>query len=101
MNELEAPVVSALVVTWNSACVLPALLESLGFGSDRRVELIQVDNASFDASLAVGAGWSGRITQIENLENRGFAAALKQAVAAARGEFLLVVNPDVRLEHSA
>jgi GT2 family glycosyltransferase len=101
MNDVEVPVVSALVVSWNSASVLPGLLESLGYGSDSRVELIQVDNASSDDSVALGAHWSGAITQLENRANRGFATALKQAVAAAHGEFLLVVNPDVRFEDAA
>lgn len=95
------PVVTAVVVTWNSANVLPELLDSLGAETSQPVELVQVDNASSDSSLATAKNWTGMITQIPNRENRGFAAALKQGFEVARGEFILVVNPDVRLQRSA
>jgi N-acetylglucosaminyl-diphospho-decaprenol L-rhamnosyltransferase len=90
--------VSVLVITWNSCAVLPALLRSLGHGGDGKIELVQVDNASSDDSLRAGRAWEGPLTQITNEQNRGFARALKQAVAAAHGEYLFVVNPDARVD---
>ena len=38
------------------------------------------------------------VAVIRNAENRGFAAAVNQGVAAARGEFVLLCNPDAFLE---
>jgi len=77
------------------------LLDSLAADIDMPLEIVQVDNASSDASLAITRNWDGMITQIANRVNRGFAAALKQGFEAARGELILVVNPDVRLQPSA
>src|SRR5205807_1184851 len=36
--------------------------------------------------------------QIVKAENRGFAAAVNQGIAVARGEYVLLVNPDAFLE---
>jgi GT2 family glycosyltransferase len=91
--------ISALIVTWNSADALPGLFETLQTGP--AVEVVHVDNASTDASIDVGRTWRGTITQIRNARNAGFAAALKQAAAVATGRYLLIANPDLRLEPGA
>jgi GT2 family glycosyltransferase len=54
-----------------------------------------VDNASADGSADLVAGEATRL--IRNDTNRGFSAAVNQAIAVARGEFVLVVNPDCYL----
>jgi GT2 family glycosyltransferase len=64
----------------------------------RDIELIAVDNASTDDSPArVREEW-GEALQIVNATNRGFTGAVNQGVAAARGEFVLLLNPDAFLE---
>ena len=85
---------SAVVVTWNSAAFLPRCLDALR-AQTVPLELIHVDNASEDDSVALVRGAA---RQILNHTNRGFAAAVNQAVAVARGEFVLLVNPDAFLE---
>jgi GT2 family glycosyltransferase len=80
--------VSIVVVTWNSARDLPRCLENLRAQTHRDVELIAVDNASSDDS----ASFFERV--IRNDTNRGFSAAVNQALAIARGELVLLVNPD-------
>lgn len=96
------PEISIVVVTWNSAAVLLTLLTSLANAiRSREMELVHVDNASHDRSCEIVRSWTGRLTQLTNSTNRGFAAALKQGIAAARGELLLIVNPDVRVSPGA
>jgi len=89
---MERGLVSVVVVTWNSARYLRRCLEGIGQQTHRDVELIAVDNASADESLALIEPHA--TTVIRNDQNRGFSAAVNQAIAAARGEYLLVVNPD-------
>jgi GT2 family glycosyltransferase len=89
---MERGLVSVVVVTWNSARYLRRCLEGIGQQTHRQVELIAVDNASVDDSLALVEPHAARL--IRNDTNRGFSAAVNQALAVARGEFLLVVNPD-------
>lgn len=79
------------------------MLETLARASEGLdVELVQIDNASEDGSAdLISKHWDGKLVQRINSINAGFATALKQAVDEARGEALLVLNPDVRLiEHS-
>ena len=88
------PLVSAIIVTWNSATHLRRCLEALRQQTYQPIEVIHVDNASSDESVALVTG----ATQILNAENRGFAAAVNQGIAAARGGYVLLVNPDAFLE---
>ena len=82
--------VSIVLVTWNSAQYLQRCLDGIRRQTHRDVELIVVDNASIDESRDVAT--------IRNDSNRGFAAAVNQAIAVAKGEFVQLVNPDCFLE---
>ncbi len=92
------PSISVIVVAWNCAALLTQCLASLraqrGVGD---VELIVVDNASADDSIAAAqAAWSG-VNVIANTRNVGFATASNQGLAEARGELLMLLNPDTVL----
>ena len=87
--------VSAVLVTWNSAPYLRRCLEGLAHQTHRELELIAVDNASSDDSAALVAPHATRL--IRNDTNRGFSAAVNQAIQVATGEFVLLVNPDCHL----
>jgi GT2 family glycosyltransferase len=89
------PLVSLAVVTWNSGRFLPRSLETLRGQTWPDVELLAIDNASSDDSVEQLERTGFRV--VRNDENRGFSAAVNQALALASGEFLLVVNPDCRL----
>lgn len=97
MGDAVAPV-SVVLVTWNSAPFLRRCLAGVRQQTHRDLELINVDNASADDSAAlVRAEWP-EARQIVNDTNRGFTGAVNQGVAAARGEFVLLLNPDAYLE---
>ncbi|HYO78022.1 MAG TPA: glycosyltransferase, partial [Thermoanaerobaculia bacterium] len=95
IREMEPRLVSVVLVTWNSARYLRRCLEGILQQTHDRVELIAVDNASADDSIALVAPHA--TTVIRNHTNRGFSAAVNQAIAVARGEYLLIVNPDCYL----
>jgi GT2 family glycosyltransferase len=85
---------SIVLVTWNSARYLRRCLEGIAHQTHRASELIVVDNGSVDGSLAMLPA-DARV--IRNEDNRGFSAAVNQALAVAAGELVLVVNPDCHL----
>ncbi|HUR80627.1 MAG TPA: glycosyltransferase [Thermoanaerobaculia bacterium] len=85
---------SIILVTWNSARYLRRCLEGIAQQTIRDAELIVVDNASADESLSMIPA-TARV--IRNETNRGFSAAVNQAIAIANGELVLVVNPDCHL----
>lgn len=86
---------SILIVSYNTRDLTLACLGSV-FEHTRRItfEVIVVDNASADGSaLAIREAFPD-VRVIENSDNAGFAAACNLAAAHARGEHLLLLNPD-------
>lgn len=57
-------------------------------------EVFVVDNASDDGSADMVRGKFPSVRLVENRENVGFAKANNTALRLARGEFILLINPD-------
>ena len=92
--------VSIIIVTYNSASVLPGLLDSLPAGLEgiKQFETIVVDNDSADNSVDIALAHSIRPKIIRMGRNAGYAAAINAAAATVRPDAdLLILNPDVRL----
>lgn len=91
--------VSLVVVTFNSAEVLPGLFESLSDGlSGRDHHLVVVDNGSTDESVRLVRESMPDATVVLMERNAGYAAGVNAGVAAAPdATAVLVLNPDVRL----
>src|SRR5438874_2670100 len=87
--------VSILIVTFNSEKTLDACLDSVRQQDYSPLEIIVVDNNSTEDTRRILS--ASTCQAILNSENRGFAAAQNQAMRAARGEWLLCLNPDVLL----
>jgi N-acetylglucosaminyl-diphospho-decaprenol L-rhamnosyltransferase len=100
---MDAADLSVVIVNWNTGDLLRRCVAGI-VTADPAVayEIIVVDNASTDDSLArlrgdAGAGGlilGGRLRIVENAENRGFGAANNQAFALSRSGFVLLLNPD-------
>jgi GT2 family glycosyltransferase len=82
---------TAILVTFNSAAVLPAALASLSPG----MPAIVVDNASTDGSAAIAEAAGARV--IRNDANLGFGTANNAGIRAADTEWVLLLNPDATL----
>lgn len=91
--------VAVVVVTFNSAGVLPGLLASLPAGlGDLPWTLVVADNQSADDTVAQVHRLEPRALVVEMGRNAGYAAGINAAVAAVGGfTAVLVLNPDVRL----
>ena len=91
------PELTIAIVLYNSAGALPDCVRSIrdelasGFA-----EVIAVDNASPDESVAVLRAEFPAAQVVEMDGNRGFAAGVNAALARARGRYWLLLNPDVR-----
>ena len=96
-QEVKPSLVSVIVVNYNGAALLPRCLEALAAQTFRGFELILVDNASTDTSLAAveanpPAVPSLRLLRLER--NLGFAAANNLAARQAHGRWLALLNND-------
>ena len=98
-----------IIVNWNTGGLLRECIESIWRHPPRvGYEVIVVDNASTDESLALlreavsqRSEGAGRIRLIENDLNLGFAKANNQAIAVSDAPLLLLLNPDTRVEPGA
>ena len=84
--------VCVVTVAYNSAVALRGMLASVPEG----LAVIVVDNASRDDSAAVAEAAGARV--IRNAANLGFGAGCNIGMAAAETEFVLLANPDTRLD---
>jgi len=104
MNSAATPDrVSVILVNWNAGDLLRQAIASVLTSVDQTevpVQIIVVDNASEDLSLAAVEAISD-ILVIKNSTNRGFAAACNQGAARAVGKYLLFLNPDCRVYSGA
>jgi len=92
---------SLLIVNWNTRELLRRCLAAVAATVKEPHELLVVDNGSDDGSAAMVREQFPEAILIANPVNRGFAAAVNQALAQATGEFLLLLNSDAQVQPAA
>ena len=99
---MSTPEVTAIVVNFNAGDELRAALASVSTElTGRAWEGLVVDNASHDGSGAIAQEFAPAVTLVSNATNVGFGRAVNQALARARAPFVLIMNPDCRLQPGA
>lgn len=93
---MPAAAITAIIVTHDSAEVLPACLAAL---AGEGVPALVIDNASTDETRAIAEATGA--TVVANARNEGYGRANNRGIAAARTPFVLVVNPDLELRPGA
>jgi GT2 family glycosyltransferase len=95
------PLVSFIVVNWNTRDYLRMCLQSIPDSCVRfSYEIIVVDNASVDGSATMVQTEFPEVILVPNNRNLGYSVGCNQAVKISRGNYLAFLNPDVRLEAS-
>ncbi len=89
--------VSIIIVHWNTVQLLRACLASCKKQIGCTFEIVVIDNHSTDSTLQGLIQEFPSITWICNRDNRGFAAANNQGLKIAKGNHLLLLNPDTEL----
>lgn len=101
---MDSPLVSIAVPVWNTARFLPAALDSLLAQDHPHWECLLWDDGSSDGSAEIAAEYARRDPRFRvlgNGRNNGVGVALSSALAAARGEFVGVLDADDELEAGA
>ena len=89
--------VSVLVVNFNGEAVLARFLAGIAASEVAPLEVIVVDNASADGSVALLQDRAD-VRLVASDENLGFGRGCNLGARDARGDLLLLANPDVALE---
>ncbi len=96
-----APVVSIIVVSYNTKEMTLECLRSVFDQTTLPFELLVVDNASTDGSAEAVAAEFPHIRLMAEIENHGFARANNLAAREAVGDYVLLLNPDtIVLDHA-
>lgn len=91
------PLVSIITLNYNGRRFLKALFDSLQTCSYPNLEIIMVDNASTDESVAfVRANYPG-VKILQNERNYLYAGGNNRGLAMASGEYIGVINNDVEV----
>jgi N-acetylglucosaminyl-diphospho-decaprenol L-rhamnosyltransferase len=100
MSESTAAIdVSVIVVAWNVRELLRECLDSAMqcLQSSRLAwEILVVDNASSDGTCTMVRGKYPRVTLIAHKRNEGFTRGNNVGASAARGRYLVLLNPDTQ-----
>ena len=89
---------SVVVVTWNASDDIQPCLDSITFGHE--FDIIVVDNGSTDETLTRLQPYH-HLKLIRNNSNTGYARANNQGIKAATGEYVLLLNPDTKIDLGA
>lgn len=91
----ELPDLSVIIVNWNSADFVRKCLISLSQQTqDLKIEIIVIDNASWDGCGEMIASVFPDVHFIQSGANLGFGRANNMAFQHSRGSFVLFLNPD-------
>src|SRR4051812_34014604 len=94
---LMTPVVSVVIVTWNCRTFVEECLSSMRDHLHVSAEVIVIDNASTDGTVEMIREQFPDVVTIQSVRNLGFAAANNIGIAKARGQYLALINPDVKV----
>jgi GT2 family glycosyltransferase len=92
------PPLTIVLVNWDGAQHLPVCLNALRRQTFRNFEVILVDNASRDDSLALLARDFPEVKVIALQDNLGFAGGSNVGLRAAQGDIFSLLNNDTEVE---
>ncbi len=93
--------ISIIIVNYNVKHFLRQCIQSIKRAQGSlTVELIVVDNQSIDGSQAMLQAEFPEVTSIFNQENVGFSTANNQGIQRAKGNYILLLNPDTVLSEN-
>lgn len=95
---MPLPLVSVVIVNWNDEKWLKDCLHSLDHEGYPAREIIVVDNASTDDSVAMMKREFPQMKLIENKENLGFAKGNNVGILASKGKYVVLLNADTTVD---
>lgn len=96
------PDLSIIIVNWNAEEYLKGCIKSVYSNIGKAAfEIIVIDNASTDNSLAMLKNNFPDVRVVKSSVNIGFARANNQAMKVSRGRYVLLLNPDTIVSDDA
>jgi len=96
----ENPLVSVIVLNYNAGELLLNCIESIKKSVYKNLEIIVVDNISTDKSQKACKEKYPDIKLIQNDENFGYCEGNNIGIREAKGDYIIILNPDTIVESS-
>ena len=96
----ENPLVSVIVLNYNAGELLLNCIESIKKSAYKNLEIIVVDNISTDKSQKACKEKYPDIKLIQNNENFGYCEGNNIGIREAKGDYIIILNPDTIVESS-
>ena len=90
----ESPLLSVIVLNYNAGELLLNCIDSLKKSKYTNLEILVVDNISSDDSQKKCKEKFTDIKLIQNYENLGYCGGNNVGIKEAKGEFIVILNPD-------
>jgi len=97
MNYSNKPLVSILLPVHNDQSHLPSCLESLVKQTYKNIEIIAIDDKSFDKSIRILNSFKKtdkRLRIYKNIKRYGISMTLNRALKRANGEFITIMDAE-------
>ncbi|MGB9681255.1 MAG: glycosyltransferase family 2 protein [Minisyncoccia bacterium] len=96
MNQIKEPLLSVIIVNYNSSNYLKSCLNSIAKKFQNiNYEVIVIDNASEKEKILSSLSQEYNFLKIiRNQKNFGFAKANNQGIKIAKGKYIFLLNPD-------
>jgi N-acetylglucosaminyl-diphospho-decaprenol L-rhamnosyltransferase len=95
---MASPELTVIIVSYNTRDLLTSCLRSVQrVAGEAELEIIVVDNASFDGSADSVEECFPEVKLLRQTRNIGFAAAMNRGIAAASSPLFMALNPDAVL----
>lgn len=98
---MSKPLVSVIIVNWNTQDLLKGCLRSVIAGTKISMEIIVVDNGSTDGSLKMVRRDFPKVLVVVTGKNLGMGTGNNRGLKKARGRYLMVLNTDTIVPHGA
>lgn len=95
-NSMNQPLVSLVIIGYNSKKFLKTCFDAILGQTYPNLELIFIDNNSTDDSVEwTKQTYGEKMTVIKNSDNIGYTGAANQGMNLAKGEYIVITNPDI------
>jgi GT2 family glycosyltransferase len=92
------PLISIIILNYNCRQYIERCLDAVSKVSYPNLEVLVVDNASSDGSAELVEKKYPFVQLLKSPKNIGFAAGNNLGIAQAKGEYILLLNPDTEID---
>lgn len=95
---MKHPLVSIVIINYNTKHLLDGCIKSLNDQTYQPLEIIFIDNLSTDGSCEHVKDKHKNVIPVCNDTNLGYSEGANQGIKKAKGEYIMLLNPDILFE---